>query len=277
MQQVATFLIFFSLSNIPAFARDAVLEIRSGTTKLEFTREALLHNPKLETITVEKEVHTLKPFTFQAVPVTSLFKGITIAKGAEIEFVAEDGFAAPIERERLLNESETKSRAYIAVEDPAHPWPSFIEGLPSPGPFYLVWVKPELSHIVLNEWPTNLLRFEVKGRFDQTYPLIIPHTSQKSILNGFLTFRNNCFACHQVNHQGASMMGPDLNLPMNPIEYFKPAVLKKYIRDPESVRKWQGQRMPGFSKAEISDSDLNNLVRYLAFISKVRPSKSTNQ
>ena len=48
-----------------------------------------------------------------------------------------------------------QSIAYIAIENPKSKWPD----LPlkpssgSAGPFYLVWLKPELSGILQEEWP----------------------------------------------------------------------------------------------------------------------------
>jgi hypothetical protein len=39
-----------------------------------------------------------------------------------------------------------------------------------------------------------------------------------------------------MNHQGPSRVGPDLNLPLNPTEYFKESVLPRYIRNPKSIR-----------------------------------------
>jgi hypothetical protein len=46
---------------------------------------------------------------------------------------------------------------------------------------------------------------------------------------------------------------PDLNLPMNPTEYFTDAGLRALIRDPRSVRVWPEQRMPSFAEEDLSD------------------------
>ena len=58
-------------------------------------------------------------------------------------------------------------------------------------------------------------------------------------------------------------MGPDLNLPLNPTEYLKESVLPRYIRDPKSIRSWEGSKMPGFGPQSLSDEDIANVVAYL--------------
>ena len=58
-------------------------------------------------------------------------------------------------------------------------------------------------------------------------------------------------------------MGPDLNLPLNPTEYLKESVLPRYIRNPKSIRSWEGSKMPGFGPETLSDEGIANVVAYL--------------
>jgi cytochrome c1 len=58
-------------------------------------------------------------------------------------------------------------------------------------------------------------------------------------------------------------MGPDLNLPMNPTEYFRGEILATFIRDQESVRKIPGGRMSTFSETDIPDAEMSQLLAYL--------------
>lgn len=111
-----------------------------------------------------------------------------------------------------------------------------------------------------------LAGFEVEASLDQLYPAIFPERTvpaDSPISKGFRVFTKNCFACHTLNHNGMATMGPDLNLPMSPTEYFRETALKKLIRDPGSVRQWKGRRMPGFATSAISDAELNQLMAYL--------------
>jgi len=66
-------------------------------------------------------------------------------------------------------------------------------------------------------------------------------------------FQQTCFACHTMNREGPSQVGPDLNLPLNPTEYFKESVLPQYIRNPKSIRSWERSKMPGFGPEAFSD------------------------
>jgi len=77
--------------------------------------------------------------------------------------------------------------------------------------------------------------------------------------------------CHRVSGAGDSTVGPDLNRPHNPTEYFQPWALKAYIRDPRSIRSWPVMKMPGFDKNVLSDPDLDALVAYLGYLSRRRP------
>ena len=70
---------------------------------------------------------------------------------------------------------------------------------------------------------------------------------------------------------GASVVGPDLNRPMNPIEYFRPAALRRYLRDPASVRTWPEQKMPGFAPEQLGEAELDALLAYLEHMAERRP------
>ena len=58
-------------------------------------------------------------------------------------------------------------------------------------------------------------------------------------------------------------MGPDLNVPYNPTEYFSGDFLKRYIRDPQSLRQWPQAKMPAFTASVLPDNELDLLVGYL--------------
>ena len=70
-----------------------------------------------------------------------------------------------------------------------------------------------------------------------------------------------------MNGNGAGSIGPDLNLPMNPTEYFEAKALESVIRDPASVRNWPRRTMPGFSEAAIPAAELSDLIAYLRHMS----------
>ena len=66
-----------------------------------------------------------------------------------------------------------------------------------------------------------------------------------------------------MNGGGDAHVGPDLNLPANPSEYFQEPMLRRLIRNPASVRTWEQSRMPGFSESLITPAELDDLLAYL--------------
>ncbi|MCX7079801.1 MAG: cytochrome c, partial [Pseudomonas sp.] len=80
---------------------------------------------------------------------------------------------------------------------------------------------------------------------------------------GFALFQKNCLACHRLNGAGDAQFGPDLNIPFSPTEYFGTDFLKRYIRDPQSLRHWPQAKMPGFSATVLPDAELDLLMGYL--------------
>ena len=218
-------------------------------------------------------VYSGQKMEYMALKATSLFDQVELDDDAVIQFKTLDGFSAPVSRQRLLNKSSKESIAYIAMELPDKKWPPMKPGKPSAGPFYLIWKNPELSHISSEEWSYMLAAFEVKGSLETTYPEIFPSnklSGDDPVTKGFRLFVKNCFACHTMNKVGASGIGPDLNVPMNPTEYFRTAALKKLIRNPQAVRHWPNGRMQGFKPEILSDHDLDHLVAYLEHMSRRR-------
>ena len=66
---------------------------------------------------------------------------------------ATDGFVSQIPMALVAKGGAGGSVAWIAVEDPAAPWPSLPGKDVSAGPFYLVWEHPERSDVGSEQWP----------------------------------------------------------------------------------------------------------------------------
>src|SRR5690606_22196061 len=88
---------------------------------------------------------------FKAVPVATLLAGIP--DNTHLQIIALDGFAAEAAIAPLLRTDAASARAWLAIEDPDHPWPGLPRNRPSAGPFYLVWTDPEASDIKPEQWP----------------------------------------------------------------------------------------------------------------------------
>jgi mono/diheme cytochrome c family protein len=261
-------LLSFSLA---AAETEPTLKIGAKT----YAASELLKRPDIETITVKHDpAYGAREMRYQAIGAAALFAETNLRDDDVVQFRCLDGFVASISRDRIMHRGPGQSVAYIAIENPKSKWPA----LPlktssgSAGPFYLVWLKPELSEILQEEWPYQVVAFEVKGRLRDLYPRIFPnHQEDPRVTRGLKLFQQTCFACHTINQQGPAQVGPDLKLPLNPTEYLKESVLPRYIRDPRTIRSWEGSKMPGFGPETFSDEDIANIVAYLAQMAAEKP------
>jgi mono/diheme cytochrome c family protein len=246
---------------------DLILKINDQT--LRYSRNQLLKRKDIKTLKVDYDpTYPGKKMVYKAVPLTSLIDPAIIPADATLQFLCLDGFSAAIDVGRVMNRSKEKSVAYLAIEEKKRKWPpikSHIDAS-SAGPFYLVWVNPKLSNIGQEEWPFQLVGFEVRPPLRATNPAIFPAESigpDHAVARGFNVFKKNCFTCHTMNLQGEAKLGPDLNVPMSPTEYFREDALKALIRNPQALRTWPLSKMSAFSKEMISDQELDDLLDYL--------------
>ena len=248
------------LLSLPLFA--AQLDLQLGANSRTWQTEELLKHPQLQTLTINNDVSYKKDMTYQAVPLAALLKGVKPED--HLQAVALDGFAAELAAAPLLNKDG--ARAWLAIEDPARPWPPLSAGKHSAGPFYLVWTDPQAGNISPEQWPFEVASIKLMAPVAQRFPALLPDPALKAddpVNKGFALFQKNCLACHRLNGAGDAQFGPDLNIPYSPTEYFGADFLKRYIRDPQSLRQWPQAKMPGFSAQVLPDGDLEMLVGYL--------------
>lgn len=240
----------------------AQLDLQLGANSRTWQTEELLKHPQLQTLTINNDVSYKKDMTYQAVPLAALLKGVKPED--HLQAVALDGFAAELAAAPLLNKDG--ARAWLAIEDPARPWPPLSAGKHSAGPFYLVWTDPQAGNISPEQWPFEVASIKLMAPVAQRFPALLPDPALKvddPVNKGFALFQKNCLACHRLNGAGDAQFGPDLNIPYSPTEYFGADFLNRYIRDPQSLRQWPQAKMPGFSAQVLPDGDLEMLVGYL--------------
>lgn len=258
-----------ALASLNALSAEANLEIVSDQQRLTLSQSQLLARRDVRTVSVGDSAYQQTHTRFKAIPFANLFRGVTIPDTAVVQFQATDGFSASLEKTRLFSADPNGSRAFLAIEDPKHPWPHLPGKQTSAGPFYLVWTNPQASAISSEEWPYQIASFIILADARSAFPKIYPAAdATPAVQNGFKSFQRNCFPCHRLNGNGAGALGPDLNLPMNPTEYLDAAALKSLIRDPASVRTWPRRAMNGFPEAAIPDAELADLIAYLGYMSK---------
>jgi mono/diheme cytochrome c family protein len=211
--------------------------------------------------------------TYQAIPLSSLFAGLGLDPDAYLEVVALDGYVSEIPVGLVLNAEPAKPIAALAIEDPAHPWPVIPGKGQSAGPTYVIWIGEGADSIRAGLWP-----YQAASIAEVLSPVVRwPQLAASFSLSegdagreGQDLFFAHCLVCHKLAGGGAADLGPDLNLPMSPTEYFTASALKRYIRDPGSVRDWPDRKMPAFDPASLSDAEIDLIVSYLQHKAETR-------
>jgi len=252
-------------------AAQPMIELTIGGSTRSFSRAALLARPDAAEIHVPRDVAYGTSTTYRAVPLADLLDSTRLPADSVLEARATDGFAAQLPMDLVSNRDPAAAVAWLAVEDPVKPWPNLPGKAVSAGPFYLVWVGREAASVRSEQWPYQIAKLATQPSPSTRWPVLavdpaLPATDPVRAGQGL--FITQCLACHRLNHAGSADTGPDLNVPMNPVEYFQPAALRRYIRNPASVRDWPGRAMPAFPRDQLSDREIDLIVAYLAYMAQ---------
>jgi len=266
----AILLLMLSVTGYCAAAQPTI-ELTIGGKTQSFSQGALLARSDAAQIHVPRDIAYGTPMTFRAVPLVDLLDLAALPVDSVLEARATDGFAAQLPMDLVRNRDSATAVAWLAVEDPAQPWPKLPGKSVSAGPFYLVWVGKEAASVRSEQWPYQIAQLATHPSPSARWPVLavdpaLPATDP--IRAGQSLFMTQCFACHRLNHAGSADIGPDLNVPMNPVEYYQPAALRRYLRDPASVRDWPGRTMPAFSQDQLSDREIDLVITYLAYVAQ---------
>ena len=255
-------------------AQSPTLTVAGRDSTRTYTQKALLAHPEVRSVTVADPVYR-RTMTYRAIPLALLLKGIRIDADDHLQARAFDNFSVSIPGRLAASADSAQVEAFLAIEDPAAPWPA-IPGKPdkaSAGPFYIVWRRAPSVQVSPEYWAYRLAALAVTDSPVKRWPGLavgpdVPAGDR--IRTGLDRFVALCMACHRFNGEGEGEQGPDLGRPMNVTDYFQIPALKKLIRDPASVRRWPEQKMPGFDRAALSDGDLDAIVDWLAYKAKQR-------
>lgn len=197
--------------------------------------------------------------SYRACPLAEVLKlGFGAARaalgGEDVVFRATDGYAKPSPADRLAEEG-----GYVAFSDAdvdnggAPAWQPIDRKQVDPGPYYLVWSKPEQRDTHRYPWPYELAEIEVTTlatRYPHTVPAGAPAGSPAH--NGYETFKSDCIACHSINGEGGKV-GPDLNVPKSIVEYRPADQIIQYIRDPATFRYTSMPAHTYLSRGQLSE------------------------
>ncbi len=248
-----------SVQSVPS-AAEPVLQISTGKEQQGWAVTTLMSHPARQTVQTPDDPAYHQPRQWQAVPLRALLP--SLKAGGHTQFKASDGFVATIADDTLLS----AATPWIAFETAAKPWPALGAGKPSAGPFYLIWTDAARGNISQEQWPYQIASVAPVQSLTERFPALLPAASapqREQALRGLQAYSRHCSVCHTLNKAGDASIGPDLNLPHNPTEYFQEKMLRRLIRDPASVRTWPQQSMPGFSKEVLSENELDDLLVYL--------------
>lgn len=250
--------LFAAISN----ARAQSLEIADRGTTKTFTAAQLLANTAMRTLQIADPVYK-RPMSYRVIAMADLLRDLEVGSDDYVQARAVDNFSIAIPAALL------KADAFLAIETPAAPWPKLPGGSnTTAGPFYIVWRHRPGADISSEYWAYHLAALTVTDSPAKRWPGLavgaeVPATDR--IHRGLDRFVAVCMACHRFAGAGEGTQGPDLAQPMNPLDYFQPAALRKLLRDPKSVRNWPEQKMPAFSEESLSDSDIDAIVAWLAY------------
>jgi mono/diheme cytochrome c family protein len=231
-----------------------------------FDREALLARTDVVEITTSRDVAYGTPRKYRAVALAKLLEGAAIPTDAVVEAAAQDGFVTQIPRDLVYANDDHEVVGYVAIEVADAPWPPIPSKDKSAGPFYIVWLGDHASSVPALDWPYQVLSLSVQDAPVKRWPSLAVDPMLPALhpaRGGQTVFVNKCLTCHMLNVAGLASAGPNLNLPMNPTEYFTDAGLRALIRDPRSVRTWPEQRMPSFAEDDLSDEEIGLILAYL--------------
>jgi hypothetical protein len=103
-------------------AAESVLVINNGANAQRFTAAQLLNRPDVVMLSATGDVYH-RTVVYRAVPFLALLGNGVDSKFDTVEMEARDGFVSQIPLALIKRGAIGGSVAYIAVEDPAHPWP----------------------------------------------------------------------------------------------------------------------------------------------------------
>jgi len=250
--------VFCAVLTQGAAAVEPELRIVAEGRMATYAPAGLLALPAATNVTIPADVAYKREMSFRAVPIAALLTGV--GPDETIRFVANDGFVANLPAAPLLARGDG-AIAYLAIEPPLKAGENA-----TAGPFYLVWVRPELGGIRAEEWPYQIARIESVAPLIKRYPMLAPAgglSAKDPIRHGYATYEKNCSVCHTLNLGGDATIGPDLNVPYNPTEYLRVDALRRLIRDPQTLRRWPAAKMPKFPVTTLSDRELTDLLAYL--------------
>ncbi|HTM63989.1 MAG TPA: cytochrome c [Gammaproteobacteria bacterium] len=250
-----------------ALAFEPMLTIETTTSSHRYSRSALLSSKKLEMTVIENNrAYPNKKMTLASIKLCEILKLFPIKPEYMVEFIASDGFSVYVPAVKIMTCNNQSAIAYIAIE-PKDKWPVLDNGTnTTAGPFDVIWLHPEKSYISNEYWAWSVVKIRIHKKIDNELLKLQPIHANSQVNHGYDIYVSHCAGCHTINHIGKAVIGPDLQDPKTPFDYYPDENrLKKFIRNPQSIRPG---RMSGSGEDFLNESDLDALIAYLKYTSR---------
>ncbi len=266
----------FALALLLAFA-SACHASASTEASIRFgTQEEPWPLTRLKSVTSERIVRVRDPYEnreveFRALPAVALLDatlGPEWREAGDVEFECSDGYRASVPSSRLLAHQAFFAFARTDRDEFRLVKPVGTQAIDTVlAPLYLVWENLK-DEVVRSEgdwgWPYQIVAIRAASS-SARFSRIAPGTdASPGAQRGFGAFRKWCSSCHAVNGVGGTV-GPELNEPVSVTTYMAPGWLRRWISDPQSVRR--DTEMPGLQK-DIADRErtIDDLIEYLTSV-----------
>ncbi len=274
MRKAAALLLTFAVAGIAsgASAQVATLRVTDHSATKTYTHRELLHYPGLHPVTVEDRLYG-KPMNYLAVPMADFLRNMRLGDDDYLKAISSDNYAVSIPVRLLRPPQAIDVEAFLAIEDPAKPWPAPPKDSDKDrtGPFYIVWKSKAAGQVSREYWSDQLASLTVVDNPLKRWPGLdvaaaVPHADP--VRNGLDRFVALCITCHKVKGIGGAgaASGPDLAQPKSVLKSMDAATFRKFVRNPKSLR--PESKMPKFDETALHDEDLDAMIAWLAHTSK---------
>ena len=227
------------------------------------------------------EPYEAAPVSFQGVPLNSVLDAI-YGEGwrteEEVLLTCRDGYQPSFPVSRLL--AYNAWLAFDRNDDKGFSIDKVERGelrRVDLSPFYLVWDNLEDAELRDQGdygWPYQLVGVDLIKASDRFPNMTPPATSSPQVMTGYQAFRVHCTRCHAINGEGGAI-GPELNSPVNPVEFRSHDWLRQWIDDPASLV--PTARMPRLNpKLTERDRVIEDLLAYLVEIANHKTNAATS-
>ena len=183
------------------------IEIVLGDRTVTLSRSELLQRADVTEIRIPRSSIYRQPMSYRALPLAGLLRDLRPGPDEVIEIVATDGFVTLLLPDLVFAKGRTASLPYLAIEPADKRWPAVPGKAESAGPFYVVWLKPELSGVRSEQWPYAVASFRSAESPVHRWPVLaVDETlpADSPIRAGQALFITQCMVCHTLNGAGSA-------------------------------------------------------------------------